>query len=294
LPDRAWRPWKIERRAVKKNVVNHNGPYRDLYIYLIDGRVRAEDEPEFEMGFLGNWVEDRNSFLFFSYPAMDWVSNLVAKTPDLDLVDEYHFSYDQWQGSELEPFTIGDFLVTPPWKDQPDTPVKKKILLDPGVVFGTGLHPTTKDCLLAMSLLRQRFGFGRVLDIGTGTGILALAAIKLGAEKALAVDLNPLSVNTARRNVVLNGLNDHIQVIEGRAEDVLAEQADLIVANIHYEVIIQLMSHKEFLSKPWIIISGLMRTQARNIKAEMNNRGMKLIQEWDKDMTWYTMLVKCR
>ena len=187
---------------------------------------------------------------------------------------------------------MGGFLVTPPWKDRPDTPVEKKILMDPGVVFGTGLHPTTKDCLRAMALLRRWYDFGRVLDIGTGTGILALAAIKLGADKAIAVDPNPLSVKTARHNVALNGMDDHIRVVEGRAEDVLAEQADLAIANIHYEVIVQLMSHEEFLSKPWVIISGLMRTQARDVKAEMEKTGMELIQEWDKDTTWYTMLMK--
>jgi ribosomal protein L11 methyltransferase len=170
--------------------------------------------------------------------------------------------------------------------------LKKKILLDPGMVFGTGLHPTTKDCLRAMALLRRWFDYGRVLDIGTGTGILALAAIKLGANKAIALDLNPLCVKTARHNVALNGLDDHIRVVEGRAEDVLAEHADLAVANIHYEVILQLMSQEKFLSKPWVIISGLMRSQARNIKAEMEKRGMKLVQEWDQDMTWYTMLMK--
>lgn len=274
--------------------MSKSGPYRDLYIYFIDGRVRVEDEPEFEEGYLGNWVEDSSSFLFFSYQAKDWISALVAKTPELNLVDEYHFSYDQWQGSELEPFTIGDFLFTPPWKDQPDTPGEKKILLDPGVVFGTGFHPTTKDCVRAMAFLRRWFGFRRVLDIGTGTGILALAAIKLGADKAVAVDLNPLSVKTARRNVALNGLKEHVRVVEGRAEDVLAEQTDLAVANVHYEVIVQLISNEEFLNKPWVIISGLMRSQARDIKAEMGKRGMMLIQEWDKDMTWYTMLMKCR
>jgi ribosomal protein L11 methyltransferase len=277
---------------VKRSIVNKNRPYRDLYIYFIDGRVRVEDEPELEEGFLGNWVEDESSFLFFSCPAVDWVSALVAKTPELNLVDEYHFSYDQWQGCELEPFTVGDFLVTPPWEDQPDTPEEKKILLDPGVVFGTGLHPTTKDCLRAMALLRRWFAFGRVLDIGTGTGILALAAIRLGANKAIAVDLNPLCVKTARRNVAVNGLDDRIRVVEGRAEDVLAEQADLAIANIHYEVIVQLISHEEFLSKPWVIISGLMRTQARDVKAEMEKTGMKLIQEWNKDTTWTTMLMK--
>ncbi len=254
--------------------------------------MRAEDVPEFDAGFLGNWVEDRSSFLFFSYPAMDWVSALVAKIPELNFVDEYHFSYDQWQGRKLEPFTIGDLLVTPPWEDQPDTPEEKKILLDPGVVFGTGLHPTTEDCLRAMALLRRWFDYRRVLDIGTGTGILALAAIKLGADKAIAVDLNPLSVKTAQRNVALNGLDHHIQVVEGRAEDVLAVRADLVIANIHYEVIVQLISPEEFLNKPWIIISGLMHTQARHIKGEMEKRGMKLIQEWDKDMTWHTMLMK--
>jgi ribosomal protein L11 methyltransferase len=274
-------------------MVNNKGPYSDLYIYLVDGRVRAEDETEFGEIFLGNWVEGERSFLFFSSPASDQVSRVLAKSPELTIVDDYHFSYDQWQGCGLDPFTVEDFLIIPPWENPPDTAGKTKILLDPGVVFGTGLHPTTKDCLCIMALLRRTFQFKRALDIGTGTGILALAAVRLGAAKVIAIDLNPLSVKTARRNVALNNLDDHIRVIEGKAEKVLVEPADLIIANIQYDVIVELMTHKALWSKPWVILSGLMRTQARNVKAEIEKMGMELIHERDQDMTWYTMLVKC-
>ena len=211
--------------------MNKNGPYRDLYISLIDGRVKDEDEPAFEEGFLGNWVEDESSFLFFSSPALDRVSAVVAKTPELNFVDEYHFSYEQWQGGGLEPFTIGDFLITPPWEDRPEAPGEIKILLDPGVVFGTGLHPTTKDCLRAMVLLRRRFDFERVLDIGTGTGLLAFICLRAGAKRVHAVERSP-AIKWARQLAERHGWTDRITFHNEDSRDLdLPEKVNVVVSD---------------------------------------------------------------
>ncbi|UCB50913.1 MAG: 50S ribosomal protein L11 methyltransferase, partial [Deltaproteobacteria bacterium] len=169
---------------------------------------------------------------------------------------------------------------------------KTEIILDPGVVFGTGLHPTTEDCLKAMAHLHGQSSLGRVLDLGTGTGILAIAAARLGAEKVLAVDLNPLSVKTARRNVRLNGLEGSIEVVKGMAEDFVEETADLVVANLHHSVIVKLLEKEGFMEKRWFIISGLLRSQVRETRDQLGERALYVAREWDQEGTWYTLLVR--
>ncbi|MFC1867734.1 50S ribosomal protein L11 methyltransferase [Thermodesulfobacteriota bacterium] len=268
------------------------GPYEDLYIYYLEGRVSDRDEQTLGNFFLGNWIEDNFSFLFFSAASKDIVTELLKMRPDLELIDDYQFTYEQWQGGGLASVKIENILIVPPWEEiEPDTG-EIKIIMDPGVVFGTGLHPTTRDCLKAMISLKKQYPFEKVMDLGTGTGILAIAAASLGVKEVLAVDLNPLSVKTAKNNVSLNGFEKAISVVKGKAEDFVAETADLIVANLHYDVIRGLLEEKGFLEKKYFIISGLMRSQAGYIKDRMGKYNLILLNEWDHEMTWYTLLAR--
>ncbi|MBN2124333.1 MAG: 50S ribosomal protein L11 methyltransferase [Deltaproteobacteria bacterium] len=267
-------------------------PYRDLYIYLVQGRVGQEDEVCLGEAFLGNWVEEEYSFLFFSSPSRDRIARLLAGRGDLAFVEEHHFPYEQWQGGGLEPLRIGPFLIETPWERAEAGGEKLRIILDPGVVFGTGLHPTTRDCLSALAWLGERVCSGSVLDIGTGSGLLAIAAARLGAREVTAVDLNPLCVKTARRNVGLNHLEGVVRVVEGDAKDYLRGNRDVVLANIHPEVIGGLLNNLRVLSAEWLILSGLMRTQARDVRTAIKRLGVRLIQEWDHEMTWYTLLVR--
>jgi ribosomal protein L11 methyltransferase len=132
----------------------------------------------------------------------------------------------------------------------------------------------------------------KVLDFGAGSGILSLGAAFLGADQAVAVDLNPLAVKTAKNNVRLNRLENVIEVVEG---DVLAfaeEPADLVMANIHHGVMVKLIDKEGFRSKGWLILSGLMRSQARDIKSRLEKHRLGIIREWDHEGTWYTLLVR--
>ena len=201
--------------------------YEDLYIYLIKGLVHSKEEPTLGQAFLWNWIEEETSFLFFSEPAEEIVAVLLIRRPDLQLLENYHFSYEEWQGAFSEPIRIDRFLIVPPWLDAVEGPGETKILLDPGLVFGTGLHASTRDSLRALSYVHAQFPVKKVVDLGTGTGVLALAGALLGAQQVLAVDLNPLCVNTARKNVQWNHLEDRIEVKEGRAEDFAELRADL-------------------------------------------------------------------
>jgi ribosomal protein L11 methyltransferase len=266
-------------------------PYQNLYIYLINGIVRGRDEAGFGSEFLGTWVEGQTSFLFFSLPSREKVDSLITDRPELSLLDEHLFSYEEWQGINLEPVKIGKFLVVPPWNSQAPGEDEIRIILDAGVVFGSGIHPTTRDCLRALSYLRERFAFEHVLDLGTGTGILALAAAFLGARRVVAVDLNPLCVKTAERNVRHNQQESVVQVFEGKAEDLAKKPVDLVVANLHYEVLKTLVEKKSFPKDEWLILSGMMRSHARDIRTRLEGDGMTIVRQWNGEGMWSTMLV---
>jgi ribosomal protein L11 methyltransferase len=270
----------------------NNGPYGDLFIYHLKGEVNEQEELTLGEHLQGNWVEDNASFLFFSVPSREKVLSLIEQRSDMELIEDYHFTYEQWHGSTLKPLLIAHFLIHPPWEEVDTDDSRAEIILDSGMVFGTGLHPTTQDCLKAIVYLREISALGRVLDLGTGTGILALAAALLGAEKVKAVDLNPLSVKTAQRNVRLNGLEGFIEVVKGLAEDFVEETADLVVANLHHTVIVKLLNRPGFLQKRWYVISGLLRSQVQKIRTLLGERDLQVIREWEQEGTWYTLLVR--
>ena len=129
--------------------------YRDLFIYYLEGRLKA-DEYLFGENFIGNWEEDNFSFLFFSNPARNDIEKLLRTQPQLTYIDTYHMTYDQWQSQTFTTARYGKFCIIPPWEASAFQPLQRgdevPILLDPGVVFGTGTHPTTRSCLEALEL----------------------------------------------------------------------------------------------------------------------------------------------
>ncbi len=264
--------------------------YKDLYIYYLEGSLKREEESHLGLTFLGNWAEEDSSFLFFTQPSKDFVQRIIDKNKRLRLIDEFHFTYEEWLGGKVIPRKVSRFLILPPWEDHQQNDGELKMLLNPGVVFGTSLHPTTRDSLLALLEISDRLLSYRVLDLGTGTGILAIGAALLGAERVLAVDNNPLAVKTATLNVKLNGLEESIEVRECLAENIIDLPSDLLIANIHYDIIRKLIKGVGFLKKKYFILSGLMRSQARDIKLELSRYPVEILHEWDNDMIWRTIL----
>jgi ribosomal protein L11 methyltransferase len=216
-------------------------PYRDLYVYMVGGVVPESEEGKLGDAFLGNWVEDTSSFLFFSTPSEGEVSGLLQRRPELQLQEDYHFTYEEWQGGGLDPVRIDPFVITAPWQAADAVEGEIRIRMDPGVVFGTGLHPTTRDCLSALVYLR------------------GLASMR-------------------------------IRVVQGSAEDWFHEEADLVMANIHHEVLKGLIASGRCRRNGLVLLSGLMRSQAAEVRQEMSRQGIRLVREWEHEMTWYTML----
>ena len=281
-------------KGTKLYIMHHKasaGPCQELFIYYIKGRLKA-DSVMLHDDFIGNWEEEDDSFLFFSRPAAGQVKNLLCHQPHLSYIDSYQMLYEQWLGEVFSTFEHGKFRVIPPWEGTQDrvnaNGDKLQILLDPGLVFGTGTHPTTRDCLEALELAADSKEIDTVLDLGTGTGLLALAAAKLGSKRVTGVDLNFLAAKTAGRNVRINHLQNRVAIVQGRAEDFIACPADLVVANIHYDVMRQLVNVKGFLAKNRFILSGLLRSEAKDIADNLARRQVNIIKHWTHDGTWHT------
>lgn len=250
----------------------------------------------FDRNFIGNWQEDESTFLFFSKPSRIEVEKMLSARPNLTLLDEFHMTYYQWQGGKITSNRIGRFCIAPPWqrprKNKHSSREELLIVLDPGVVFGTGAHTTTHDCIEALELVFCRARVESVLDLGTGTGLLALAASRLGCKSILAVDLNFLAAKTATRNVQLNRLEGNVLVVQGRAEDFIDASSDLVIANIHYDVMKHLIHSQGFLSKKWFVLSGLLRSQASDLLIRLSQQPVQIVKKWERDGIWHTFFGK--
>lgn len=262
-------------------------PSQDLFIYYIKGRVDP-DAIGRDPDFLGLWEEDDDAFLFFTKSCDDNVASVLATQPHLELMDRFEMTYEQWHGGPIEPLTVGALRIIPPWHPSAKNCDRNTLLLDPGVVFGTGTHPTTHDCLTAVQLALSHRPARRVIDLGTGSGLLSLAAIQMGSKTCLALDLNRLAVETAWRNVILNDMCEQILVVQGDANNFMDLPCDLMVSNIHYDVMRHIIAGKGFQVPKQFILSGLLRSQASKVEARLESGPVKILEKWERDGIWTT------
>ena len=263
-------------------------PYQNLYIYEIFG-VILDSRNFFKEDFIGCWNEVETSFLFFSQPHDEEVESFIGKK-GLLLTSKNVLDYKAWQaGEESKPFRVGNLVICPPWENGRVEEGEVLVHLDPCVVFGTGFHPTTRNCLNALWEVYQKETLKKVLDLGTGSGILAMASVKWGAEKVIAIDCNELAVETALRNVSSNEESQHVEVRMGRAEDFVEEEADLLCANIHLQVIESLLEKKAFFKKKWFILSGIFKKDAGEIERRLNQKSAKIVQRL-QEKNWLTLV----
>jgi len=142
----------------------------------------------------------------------------------------------KWQ-ENFKPTKVGErFVVKPSWEDYEASDGELVIEMDPGMAFGSGLHETTTLCIKAL----EKESAASVLDVGTGTGILAIAAAMLGAERCLGIDIDADAVRIAKENVERNGLADRIEIREGDLMEDVGFRADIIVANLMADLVIRL------------------------------------------------------
>jgi ribosomal protein L11 methyltransferase len=158
-------------------------------------------------------------------------------------------------------------VIKPSWEDYQALPTDVVIELDPGMAFGTGTHHTTVMCI--KSLEREIKPGNVVFDVGTGSGVLAIFAAKLGAAQVQAIDLDPLAVRVANENVALNHVNDVITVQQGDLLTGVTGQADVIVANIVADVIMRILKDvpNRLTASGLFIASGIINERLGEVTA---------------------------
>jgi ribosomal protein L11 methyltransferase len=195
---------------------------------------------------------------------------------------------EAWKAN-FKPIRIGRrLIVVPAWLDPPLGPDDVPIRLDPGMAFGTGTHPTTQLCLAAVE--RHLRPGQPVIDLGTGSGILAIAGAKLGASRVLAYDIDPEAVRVAGENVPANGVADRVQVALGSLAELRAAgaQAPLVLANILARVLVNLFDEglAELVTPGGLmVLSGILESQAFEVRAALQTHGLTLaaqerLEDW--------------
>ena len=205
-----------------------------------------------------------------------------------------------WQ-RYYQPIPVGERVyIVPEWmKGQPIPEGRVPLYLNPGLTFGTGSHPTTQLCLELME--EHIHGGEQLLDLGCGSGILAIAALALGADHAVGVDIDPKAVDVAYENAAMNGIGkDTYTVLAG---DILSDRAvqqamgagfDLVVANIVADVIIALSGAVDGLMAPGgrFLCSGIIDDRAEEVAAALEAAGLAILERHE-DQGWFCFLC-CR
>ncbi len=200
---------------------------------------------------------------------------------------------EDWENAwkqHYHPIEIGEKLVVvPSWEHCESTRIQ--LQLDPGMAFGTGTHETTLLCL--ETLEKEIRGGETLLDIGTGSGILAVAALLLGAQHAVGIDIDPLCVRTARENAECNGVQDRLQLICGDLASEVTGRFPLITANIVADAIIRLAPALPSLLQEdgLFVASGVLTQRASEVCTALQNVGLvepRILQKND----WVAILAR--
>jgi len=184
-------------------------------------------------------------------------------------------------------------VIRPPWEEYAPQHGEQVIVLEPGMAFGTGLHPTTRLCLIALEkYMKPRY---RVVDFGTGSGILAIAAAALGAGLVIAFDVDETAVRVARENVVANRADDRVEVHQTADLRFVGQSVDLMTANLVAQTIIENASVMAgvFRTGGVLIASGIVEERLVEVEQALRNNGFD-IAETPSEGEWRAVIARRR
>jgi ribosomal protein L11 methyltransferase len=260
--------------------------YDLVYIYEFEGNVSSRIPlVKADEDYLGFWKEASYSFLFFKKEKKALMQKHFPPCRS-----ELVIRHEDWEsGNSLDLLRVGRLILHPPWKH---SPVNEgiPICIDPGMAFGSGYHASTKGCLTLLDKLFQKFIPERVLDLGTGTGILSVACLKMGSKFTYSLDYNNLSIETAKKNRSLNGVEKSLHLWMGDAKDFLYLNADLLLANMHFQVIDAITDEDSFYSKKYYLLSGLLGQEGYQIEEKVRRR-LTLLDSHQENF-WFTYLFR--
>ena len=207
----------------------------------------------------------------------------MSATPDVDWSAE-------WK-SRINAHRVGRLVVCPPWHAEAFS-ADERIVIDPGMAFGTGEHETTRGVLRLMQNIVR--GGDTVVDLGAGSAVLAIAAARLGARRAIAVELDPDAIGNAEENVRRNEVDDRVTVIEGDAAMLLPllGPVRVVVANIISSVLVMLLPTiaAALTGDGQVILSGILLSERPDIERALEIRGWRVIAD-DAEGLWWSVAV---
>jgi ribosomal protein L11 methyltransferase len=219
------------------------------------------------------------AFRIYNLPTSSVRDMNVREVVDRDWLEEWK---QNWQPTE-----VGRFIIAPPWSKLDERHDRLIIRIEPGMAFGTGTHETTRLCLAA---IEKHFSGTSFLDVGTGTGILAIAAAKLFPEARIeACDIDETAIEIARENAAINNVADQINFRVGSIDDATAS-ADLVCANLTADVIVKIIRSLVSLTCGKLILSGILETQIEMVQAGLSDCGISEI-EIVQDGEWVSLIV---
>lgn len=253
-----------------------------------------------DMDFYGFEQLDNQLIAFVEKPRFndsnrEVIEQMLSALPDASFIEMTEVEEENWNATweqSIQPQRIGSFFVRPTWSLE--KPAEGKILLeiDPKMSFGTGYHATTR--LMLKQLDRVGCEGKHVLDAGTGTGILAIAACKLGASRVIGFDFDPWSERNANENALINDVGSQLDIRLGGLEKVEQDQPfDLILANINRNVILEFLDDMiSMLGKKGILcLSGLLHIDEKRLRAELEKFSVK-ITDVQKEEEWIMLQVE--
>ena len=247
-------------------------------------QLNPDDYPE--EGVLVKAYLPINSFLGETVDAIkENINNLVLFNIDIGLnkVSIMEVNEEEWATAwkkYYHPVKISEkFTIVPTWENYNPVHSDELIIeLDPGMAFGTGTHPTTVLCIQALERIVKKGD--SIIDVGTGSGVLSIAAAMLGAKSVMALDLDEVAVKSAKLNIKLNKVHEVTTVSQNNLLNGITEQADVIVANILAEVILRFTDDVSRLLRKdgYFIASGIILQKKEEVKDAIVASGLEIIE----------------
>ncbi|MBH0186508.1 MAG: 50S ribosomal protein L11 methyltransferase [Nitrospira sp.] len=232
----------------------------------------------------GGWQEGETVHLY--WPSEIWSPDHLAKLrqilrqldganePEIQIYALPHQDWNQQWAQSVKPLWIGKrIVIRPSWEPVSLQPGQIEIILDPKQAFGTGHHATTR--MLLEWLEEVIHGDETVLDVGSGSGILAMAALRLGARSALGIEYDPVAVECAEEYAKQNGFGPELRYICGTLQNGAASaRPDLVLANLDRQTLLQLANQLAGLTRATLIVSGILLDQREEVAAALTSAGL--------------------